>query len=306
MDKLVLGFDCGGTKTQVDVVCVTESGTKEILETFFVGGMNVNSFGKEQVLAHLADAFDHIGKERLASVQAIGFGAAGISNPLTQEVFLQGVKDAGCLVKPVLIGDHQAALWGAHGGEDGIILIAGTGSVCCGHRMSKDGFIEARSGGYGHLIDDEGSGYALGRDVLSAIVRAEDGRIPPTVMKAAVYEQLHISSVQELVGFVYSKDTGKKDIAALAPILELGLQAGEKEAHHILENASEELASLVVTVANNLGLSEGPLSFFGSVLTRNQYVRDLTAELIIQRMPGMRICPPKYDAAFGAALATGI
>ena len=113
-------------------------------------------------------------------------------------------------------------------------------------------------------------------------------------------------AIQELVGFIYSKDTGKKDIAALAPILELGLQAGEEEAHHILENASEELNALVVTVAKKLNLLEGPVCFFGSVLTKNQHIRDLTSELISQKMPGMKFCPPKYDAAFGAALATGI
>ena len=306
MDKLVLGFDCGGTKTQVDIVRVSDHGKKEIDEVFFTGGMNVNSFGREQVLSHLADAFSHVGSKRLEQVEAIGFGAAGISNPLTREVFLQGVKNAGLSLSPLLIGDNQAALWGAHAGADGIILIAGTGSVCCGHRRKEDGWIEQRCGGYGHLIDDEGSGYALGRDVLSAVVRAEDGRIPPTVMKAAVYEKLGISSLPELIGFVYGKETGKKDIAALAPVLELGLEAGEEEAFRILDHAASELTKLVIQVADGLGLEEGPLSFCGSVLNKNRYVRDLVTELICEKLPGMRICPPQYDAAFGAALATGL
>ena len=305
MAKLILGFDCGGTKTQVDVV-LSENGRREVIDTFSVGGMNVNSFGKEEVISHLMDAFAKVGAKRLFEVKAIGFGAAGISNPLTQEVYLQGIRQAGCGVDPLFIGDHQAALGGAHAGGDGMILIAGTGSVCCGHIRRQDEMIEARCGGYGHLIDDEGSAYALGRDVLSAVVQSVDGRIPPTVMKQAVFEQLKISTIQELIGFVYGKDTGKKDIAALAPVLDLGLEAEEEAAFHILEKAAGNLAKLVVPVADKLALHEGPLSFCGSVLTKNEKIRGLTEQKIREIYPEMKICPPQYDAAYGAALATGV
>ena len=37
MSNLILGFDCGGTKTQVDVV-LSEGGRREVIDTFFVGG----------------------------------------------------------------------------------------------------------------------------------------------------------------------------------------------------------------------------------------------------------------------------
>ena len=305
MAKLILGFDCGGTKTQVDVV-LSEEGRKEVIDTFFVGGMNVNSFGKEQVIAHLTDAFAKVGPQRLFEVKAIGFGAAGISNPLTQEVYLQGIRQAGCSVDPLFIGDHQAALWGAHAGGDGMILIAGTGSVCCGHIRRQDKMVEARCGGYGHLIDDEGSAYALGRDVLSAVVQSVDGRITPSVMKQAVFEQLGINTIQELIGFVYNKNTGKKDIAALAPVLDIGLEAQEEAAFRILEKAASNLANLIVPVADQLELSDGPLSFCGSVLTKNERIRDLTEKKIKERYPKMRIYLPQYDAAYGAALATGV
>ncbi len=302
MANLILGFDCGGTKTQVDVVCCDKK-QKKVIESFLVDGMNVNSYGEEKVLEHLAEAFDRIGASRLTEVKAIGFGAAGVSNPLTREVFFQGVRNAGCLVEPLLIGDHQAALWGAHADGNGIILIAGTGSVCCGHIHDVNGWTETRCGGYGHLIDDEGSGYTLGRDVLSAVVRAEDGRISPTVMRKAVFEKLKINSIQELIGFVYSKDTGKKEIAALAPILELGVVAEERVALEILQKAADNLAAMVFPVADKLGLSNGPLSFCGSVLKKNARIRTLTTQKIQEKLPEIRICPPQYDAAYGAALA---
>ena len=69
--------------------------------------------------------------------------------------------------------DQETALAGALGAPCGMVLIAGTGSICFG----RDAVVkQPGSGGYGHKIDDEGSGYALGRDALAAVVRAQDGR----------------------------------------------------------------------------------------------------------------------------------
>lgn len=305
MDKdLILGFDCGGTKTKVDIAVMGEELSLE--DSFTVGGMNINAIGREGVLEAMAEAFDAVGPERLSRVRGICYGAAGISNPLTREVFLEGTRRAFMppFPVPLLIGDHQAALWGAHAGGDGIILIAGTGSVCCGRRRNYQGhWQEARCGGYGHLIDDEGSGYALGRDVLSAVVRSIDGRIPPTVMRQAVFEQLGISTVQQLIGFVYDKETTKKDIAALASILELGLAAGEKAANDILEKGARELAELVVPVARELGLQSGRLTFCGGVLTKNERMAAAVNARLKDILPDLKVSPAIYDAAFGACLA---
>ena len=312
MSEYVLGFDCGGTKTGVRLASLAEVPVTE--EEFSVGGMNVNSFGREEVLEHLVSAYEQIGAERLSKVRAICYGAAGISNPLTREVFLEGTRRSYVLMGldprkaplPLLIGDHQAALYGAHGGKDGMILIAGTGSICCGHAREggEDGpMLEARCGGYGHLIDDGGSGYALGRDVLSLMVRAEDGRIPPTAMRRPVFEQLGIDSVQELIRFVYDPSTGKKDIAALAPALETGLAAGAKAALEVLEKEAGELAELVVPVARSLKLEEGYLTFCGSVLLKSSRMAEAVRKQLSERLPGVKTVPARYDAAFGACLA---
>lgn len=96
----------------------------------------------------------------LDACRMLCIGAAGISNPATR-VHLQNALQAGGYHGPVTFtGDQQTALYGALGGPGGIVLIAGTGSICYG--QSTDGR-EARSGGWGSLMDDEGGGFALGR-----------------------------------------------------------------------------------------------------------------------------------------------
>ncbi len=293
----VIGMDGGGTKTKV---CVMNLQGQEV-DTLFGGSMNINSLGQEGVLKNMAVMFDEL-KSRGADwnlLKGICIGAAGVSNPLTRETLMASVKAAGIRVQPIIFGDHQAALYGAHGQGKGMILIAGTGSICYG--MDGEGS-EARTGGWGHLIDDEGSGYALGRDVLSAVVQAEDGRIPPTCMRKAVYKQLEIETVQELIKYVYAPTTGKKEIAALAPNVMVGLEAGEAAAFAIMDKAAEKLTAMVVPVAEKLRMEDGELAFCGSVITKNDVLIEKLKNKIGEKFPDLKCIQPRQDAAYGAAL----
>ena len=116
------------------------------------------------------------------------------------------------------------------------MLISGTGSVCCGRNDSGTLF---RTGGYGWRVDDEGSGYAIGRDILRAAVRAEDGRGPATVLKQAVLEQLGLPDIPGLVAWMYAPQTGKKEVAALAPLLNQALERQDEAAGLIVRHAVE-------------------------------------------------------------------
>lgn len=79
--------------------------------------------------------------------------------------------------------------------------MAGTGAICCGRDGAGN---RTRVGGYGYLIDDGGSGYALGRDILTAVVRAADGRGPATALTQAVFAALGVRSVGEIITWLYA------------------------------------------------------------------------------------------------------
>ena len=80
----------------------------------------------------------------------------------------------------------------------------------------------------GSLMDDEGGGFALGRDALAAVVRAEDGRIAPTVLHDAVFEALQVGTVRELIGRIYAPGFGKREVAALAPLVGAAAEQGRR------------------------------------------------------------------------------
>lgn len=297
MGKYVVGLDGGGTKTEVIVADLDGN----ILSQFKSGAININGESIQNVERNLIYIFDTISSQIGNSDDCVYtcIGTAGISNPLTKETLKKAVVNSGYAGSLFITGDHETALYGALGKVDGIILIAGTGSICYG--KNKYG-IEKRTGGFGYLIDDEGSGYAIGRDILAAIVRSVDGRGKETLSKEMVFSQLNISSIEELIGFIYAKDTNKRDIAKLAPNLTIACAAGDSAALEIAKKCSDELVKLVIPIANKLELYDGEIALAGSVLQKDEFIRNLFVQKIGEMYPKMRWTYPKNGAAYGAAL----
>lgn len=265
------GWDGGGTKTLCRVLY--QDGTAP--QPFTAGALNPNGTVAGQCEATVADLLRNMAAlpGGLDACRMLCIGAAGISNPATR-VHLQNALQAGGYHGPVTFtGDQQTALYGALGGPGGIVLIAGTGSICYG--QSTDGR-EARSGGWGSLMDDEGGGFALGRDALAAVVRAEDGRIAPTVLHDAVFEALQVGAVRELIGKIYAPGFGKREVAALA--------------------------LLVRPVAEKLGLQSARIAFAGSVLQKCAPVRSAAQTQLQTLLPQLTLAEPQGDAAAGAVL----
>lgn len=273
------GWDGGGTKTLCRVLY--QDGTAP--QPFTAGALNPNGTVAGQCEATVADLLRNMAAlpGGLDACRMLCIGAAGISNPAT------------------FTGDQQTALYGALGGPGGIVLIAGTGSICYG--QSTDGR-EARSGGWGSLMDDEGGGFALGRDALAAVVRAEDGRIAPTVLHDAVFEALQVGAVRELIGKIYAPGFGKREVAALAPLVGAAAEQGDAAALQIVEKAGRELALLVRPVAEKLGLQSARIAFAGSVLQKCAPVRSAAQTQLQTLLPQLTLAEPQGDAAAGAVL----
>lgn len=295
--RYVAGLDGGGTKTAVTVA--DENGV--VVHTFTSGAINYNGQDEASIRRSFQEIFQTIadicgGLEQCAQ---ICIGAAGLSNPTVAARLTSNIRECGYQGGLLINGDQEAALCGALEGEYGIILIAGTGSICFGQNEAG---LSHRTGGFGYLIDDEGSGYSIGRDLLTAVVRAHDGRSPETVITGMVYQQLQVETVQQIIGFVYDKNTNKKDIAALAPILSEACAMGDKAALSIAAKSGSALFELVIPVVEKLSLQEGVLAMAGSVLLKNAFVRTAFVEKMKHSYPDMHCITAKKDASWGAVL----
>lgn len=129
MERYYIGMDGGGMSTKV----LVWDGTREHCR-LSAGSLNYNSAGPARIAQALAELRDALAESGFAAddCAAVGIGCAGVSNPAVrpflEKVFLE--LGYGCPV--CVFGDEEAAMYGAFEEADGILLIAGTGSICLG------------------------------------------------------------------------------------------------------------------------------------------------------------------------------
>ena len=284
----IAGIDGGGTHTRLEL----RDENNRFLRREEFGAFNLNSIGETAFRRLLRQVFAACGG--MADCEKICIGAAGISNPAVREILSDELQAAGFTGKWKLCGDQEIALRGAMDCP-GVAVIAGTGSICFG--KNQDGQT-ARSGGYGHLIDDGGSGYALGRDVFHMAVRALDGREKDPAILEAVYARLKAEEPSAIVSFVYGPQTDKSAIAKFSSIaLELA-ETGNAQAQAILNQGATDLYALVSAVQHRLGLEGQPIALLGGLICGDNCYRRTVVRAL---SPLGSVVSPAHDALWGAA-----
>ena len=296
MEKYFIGIDGGGTKSSV----LVSDGEKDKLY-FRVGGLNYNSFSKEDIIENIHAIEEQLENSGYSKEQCKGIcvGTAGVSNRNAVDFLESAFKKLGYDCKILITGDEVIALKGAFKEEQGILLISGTGSICYG--QGKDGKT-FRAGGYGHLIDDGGSAYALARDILHEVVMEADGRRKRTVLTDAVFDFLNLSSVEELISYIYDKKHSKKDIAAIAQIMNDEEVKTLDVVADIAKKEAVELTECVRTVYMQLQQENEniPMVLSGSVLLKNEVLREIFFTEMEKSLPKVKIVEAKNDAVHGA------
>jgi glucosamine kinase len=299
--KIYIGIDGGGTKTRA--VIGNESG--QILGIGLSGPSNIGSAGRECTRRHLREAIQNAAgaMPRPIEINAAFLGMAGIVTEEDRQTIQSLIKniDGMLLHKTGVHHDIHAALAGGLPGQPGIALIAGTGSSCYGRNGNGQ---SCQAGGWGHLVDDAGSGYRLAVDGLTAAVRAVDGRGPATALTAYAFDFLQINELPEILcrlhveGFS-GKPLGKDEIANFALAVCSCAQQGDAVAVDIVEHGVDELALMVKTVITNLGMpaEEQTLILAGSVAT-NPFITTLLKKRLLET----RMVPAAFPPIIGALL----
>jgi N-acetylglucosamine kinase len=247
--RYVIGIDAGGTKT----VALLADETGQVLAEARGGGANLQTHGELEVEKVFDEVMDSVRGDR--TISAVGLGIAGVDRPHDEAVVRAILRRLGHRETAVVVNDAAIALVAGAPERVGIVVLAGTGSIAYGaDRKGKT----ARSGGFGFLLADEGSGYWLGHQALRAVVRASDGRGPETRITPVLFEELDVSSIDELVPRVYEKGLPKHRIAALAGVVQRAHDLGDEVASRLIEAGARELALAARAVARQLDLGEGP------------------------------------------------
>ncbi len=304
-DTMLVGVDGGASKTRAVVLSWDGSVLAEAALRSSSAYHREPEEAAAVVVAAARDALASAGVRGPADV--LGTGLAGADDPAIRERLIRALEGSGIAHGLHVDHDAAAALAGGAALAPGVVVVAGTGSIAFGTDAQGR---RARSGGWGPLLDDEGSGYSIGRSVLRAAMRAHDGRGDATMLVEAVRARFGIASMPMLKAAV--RGAGIDEIADLAPLAVEAASCGDAVAARILERAGGGLAAMVVAVARALGWQgEGfTLVASGGVLaeggpTTGLMMRSLEARACKAVLTPARF-PPEIGAALLAARAAGM
>jgi N-acetylglucosamine kinase-like BadF-type ATPase len=196
-------------------------------------------------------------------------------------------------------GDMVTAFGGALRSSFGVVVAAGTGSVCYGR---NPGGASRQVGGWGHIMGDEGSAYDIAVRALRAGARATDGRGPQTTLCQRLPAALQVSDFIGVAFRVYGEPMSRDAIARLATEVTAAAAAGDSVACRLLGEAGEALAAAVVAALKALELADRPtpIAYTGAVFDAGELVIGPFRRAVTSTCPGATIVAPEFPPVIGA------
>ncbi len=197
----------------------------------------------------------------------------------------------------VLTSDMTTAHAGALGGEPGVVLAAGTGVVALG--VDADGR-SVVADGWGYLLGDDGSGYAVGRAGLASALRQHDGRGGSATLYRLA--QRRYGDLDRLPARVHGSSNPPREVAAFAPDVLAAAEQGDVEALAIWDQAGRALARSAAAAADRLGSADVMVTTTGGLFDAGPLLDEPFDDELRRLLPGARRMPRRGDALDGGRL----
>ncbi len=299
---MFLGVDGGGTKTAYVLVDAE-------------GRLRAHHVGPS--IDHLAAGME-AARQRLREGIMTTLSAAGITAADVGHAFFglpaygehpQATADLDALPTVALApgrfrcGNDMVCSWaGSLACADGISVIAGTGSMAYGEYAGR----QARCGGWGELIGDEGSAYWIAREGMNLFSRMSAGREARGALHGLVRERLGLSHDLHLCAHIYGSQADRRDaFAQFAKLVHEAAQAGDAGAADIFARAAGELVACVVATYRALGApgpERLPVSHSGGVFDNAPAVVAAFRAALAEAPVALEYRAPRFPPAIGAAL----
>lgn len=299
--SLVIGIDGGGTRTRAILLDDTGHEHGRVIGP----GSNPATQGWKaatQVIQTLLA--DLLGKTLVSAqdIDAIGMGLAGLTTLGDADSLHKALAATFPGATLTLHWDIEVALVGAYGRREGMLLLAGTGSAAYG--ISPTGKT-VRVGGWGYLIGDEGSGFAVGRAALQAVMRAYDGRGPETALTGQLLSALNLPEPEAIDPWLYGGEFHPRNVARLAPLVCETARSGDPLAQGIIIQTVDDLLELLRAMLRGLQQEHqaARLVFMGGLLTApDSYVAERLRPELARQFPLIQLVKVQHPPEVGAAL----
>jgi N-acetylglucosamine kinase-like BadF-type ATPase len=298
--KLLVGVDAGASHTEALVATASLDPLARV-----TGKAGALRPGAESEAAHAIAETVHAALSRFgpeAHVGAIVVGAAGAAADVPRAALTAALERAVGVRAPIAVTtDVAIALEAAFPGSAGMVVSAGTGSIAFARDASGR---EVRVGGLGWRFGDEGGGYWIGREALSAVARAADGRGKTTQLTDRLLASTAQPSVAALI--TWARLAQPREVAALASVVQEAADGGDGPAAEIVDRAARELLLHVTTLLRGfVGARTVPLALTGGVLTPGSPVRQRLDRMLTHTYPAVRVVDEEIDPPLGAVRLAG-
>jgi len=307
--RTYLGVDGGGTKTRF--LLLDETGT--VLAAHTEGPAYHVEIGAEALRSMLGQGIKTTLRRGGVAASHLTFAFLGLPAYGEDRAAVPLLDAAPSRALPAAryrVGNDMVCGWaGALAGEDGINVVAGTGSIAYGEYQGRS----ARAGGWGELFSDEGSAYWLAREGLRLFSRMSDGRTPRGALYERVRQQFGLQNDLDLCGALYGKSAAQRSqFAQLSKLVTEAASAGDEQAAALFGRAAHELAEIVDAVRDQLQVpqaTELAVSYSGGLFQLGDLLLTplqaaLTGTPRKYRFLGARL-PPDAGAALQAAKLSG-
>lgn len=298
--RYVIGIDGGGAKTAAALADLQG----KILARIKTGPSNINKADLKTAIDNVIKALNQMTHkyppDKIVYIYIALAGGLERDKKKTTEIkkhLVNSPELSWLSSKDLLIeGDHKAAFFSGTEQEDGVLVIAGTGSIAIGWNRGE----EKITGGWDYLVGDNGSGFWLGQKALQAIASSYDGLIPKTLFHQLILKKLNIKTEADLLRKVYQPQA-VKIIASLASVINTAAEKGDKSAKKILIQAANELALRANLTIHKLNFTHKkfPLVLVGGVF-KSKIVLSQVKKEIKKFAPDANFIRPKQEPVVGA------
>ena len=307
--RTYLGVDGGGSKTRF--LLLDETGA--VLASHTEGPAYHVEIGAEALRAMLAQGISTTLRQGGVTASHLTFAFLGLPAYGEDRSAVPLLDAAPCSAlhsARYRVGNDMVCGWaGALAGEDGINVVAGTGSIAYGEYQGRG----ARAGGWGELFSDEGSAYWVAREGLRLFSRMSDGRATRGPLYERVRSHFALQDDLDLCGALYGKSAAQRSqFAQLSKLVGEAASAGDEQAAALFNRAAQELAEIIDAVRARLQVpqaTELAVSYSGGLFQLGDLLlTPLQAALMgtprQYRFLGARL-PPEAGAALQAAKLSG-
>ena len=291
--SLYLIADGGGTKTEMRLI----SRDGMVISKKVVAGTIPVPSGIDASVRLLADTAADILSS--AGVSAKDIDRAVFFIPVLWRY--PGIMDGLFPFKLEVLSDAHAVLWAGLGDRDGIAVLCGTGSFAYGRYAGKSAF----AGGWGPVLGDGGSGFALGKAAIRLAISAYDSGEAENAFAKLIKCHFSIKDLDELKTIQADKNLfSTSKIAALCPLIENEAKKGSQTAFEIIQSAAHEIRSLTLICTQKLGIpreSSFKIALIGGVVVNNEVISSIYLNTLKDTFPNAEVLCSKRQPIEGAA-----